>query len=165
MRTLSMLIILLCLIPPLNADGQKRMFLASASEGLYFPGGKADSSYGVIGFRFGFTHPERKVGPHLWLVHHMSVGSLTGYDLGLASMGKRHYVSISAGPILVTPLDVTGFDYWDEYPWILTGGVTIGAYYLPMPAAGLGFIAQGHPEGVTFTWSVFVRAGWKRLQD
>ena len=165
MRNLPKLAILLCLIVPLNARGQKRVFLSSVGHGWYLPGGNPDDGLFSVGVRFAFTNPERKVGPHLWLVHHFSAGTLAGYDIGLASMGKRYYVGISAGPILVTPV-VRGMDYpiveFGEHGWALTGGVTVGAYYLPVPVVGLGFTAQGHLEGIAVSWNVFIRVGWKR---
>ena len=151
------LALLTCLLVPLAAYGQERIFIASMGQGPVadWSGNiRYQPPWGNILVRLAFVNPERKLGPELWLMHQLSAGTYTGYEIGVVGMNKHFILSILGGPFVSAPLGHR------DLGWSWNGGVSIGFGYMPATAIGIGLSARGHRHGIGFAFDFIVRPRW-----
>ncbi len=122
MRMLTRWVFLICLLVPLAANGQNRILMPSLDVGL----GMSWKEYEYPGFLISRRHrydvllnveliilnPNRKLLQNLRPFHRVSIGAYTGYGIGIGSIGRLHFIGVSAGVFLSNAI-------WSEFDWAL----------------------------------------------
>ena len=180
MRNLLRLIFLICLLVPLAANGQKRIYMPSIgggfikapsactrSAGFLLATGTIGCSYGMGSPQLIVLNPERKLGSYLTYVHRASIYPFTGYSFGIASSGRHHFVVLSAGPDLSIPGYSTDTDARHSDSWRVGFQGQAGAFVMPLRFLGLGMFLyykpalHGKPAGRGVSFDLMFRIGWK----
>ena len=177
MRVIIGLLLLTCLHAPLDAHGQERIYLVStvglvteANWGHGYESFFEPSSFWSVGvftplppilqLKLRIVNAERSIGPNLRPFHRYSIGLDTGYGMGLASIGRFHILTVSAGAFVSAG---RGCSVWEDYcvpPWSLNAGAQFGAYLMPADFLGLGVTAHANVRTHSVRIELLVRPRW-----
>ena len=153
MQILSRLVLSACLLLPFAADAQERIVLVSNKVGPGFhwndTGDVFDDPIYFFGFQLKTVNPMHSLGRNLYLMHSYTVGTHTGYGIGLTGARRYLVVALSAGGYLLGPPFL-------ERPVPSVGG-ELDIILMPLDFLGVGCSGYANSENLGFTVSVVVR--------
>ncbi len=171
MHILIRWVFLICLLVPLAAHGQKRIYMPSVGYAVIVPSHCRQLT--IICGKLAITpqliilNPVSKRGLHLGYFHRASIWPYTGYSFGIASSGRYHFVGISAGPDISIPGFSTTNDGQATDGWRVGVQGQAGVFVMPLQFLGFGIFLYGQPalNGEPAGWGagydLMVRIGWK----